>query len=46
MELSGQVFISAELAERYGVKDVDGGSPPSGRGFLGPPTEFSPAIIE
>jgi len=46
MELSGQVFIAAELAERFGVKDVDGVQPPSGRGFLGGPPEFSPAVIE
>ena len=46
MELTGQTFFSAELADRYGVKDVDGAQPPSGRGFLGPPTEFSPIVIE
>jgi hypothetical protein len=46
MELTGQTFFSAELAERYGVKDVDGNQPPSGRGFLGPPTEFSAVVIE
>ena len=41
-----QVFYSAELAERYGVTDIDGGHPPSGRGFIGPPTEFSAVVIE
>ncbi len=46
MELSGQTFFSAELADRYGVKDLDGAQPPSGRGFLGPPSEFSPIVIE
>jgi hypothetical protein len=46
IEVTGQVFYSAELAERYGVTDVDGGHPPSGRGFIGPPTEFSAVVIE
>jgi NAD(P)-dependent dehydrogenase (short-subunit alcohol dehydrogenase family) len=46
MELTGRTFFSAELADRYGVKDIDGAQPPSGRGFLGPPTEFSPIVIE
>ena len=46
MELTGQTFFSAELADRYGVKDIDGAEPPSGRGFLGAPTEFSPIVIE
>jgi NAD(P)-dependent dehydrogenase (short-subunit alcohol dehydrogenase family) len=46
MELTGQTFFSAELADRYGIKDIDGSQPPSGRGFLGPPTEFSPIVIE
>ncbi len=46
MELTGQTFFSAELAERYGVKDIDGNQPRSGRGFLGPPTEFSAVVIE
>lgn len=46
MELTGQVFFAAELAERYGIKDIDGSQPPSGRGFLGPPSEFSSIVIE
>ena len=46
MELTGQTFFSAELADRYGVKDIDGNQPPSGRDYLGPPTEFSPIVIE
>lgn len=46
MELTGQVFFGAELAERYGIKDIDGSQPPSGRGFLGPPSEFSSVVIE
>lgn len=46
MELTGQTFYSAELAERYGVKDIDGSQPPSGRMALGAPTEFSSLVIE
>lgn len=46
MELTGQVFFSAELAERYGVKDIDGSQPPSGRMALGAPSEFSSIVIE
>ncbi len=46
MELSGQTFFAAELAERYQVKDVDGNQPPSGRMALGAPSEFSPLVIE
>ena len=46
MELTGQTFYSAELAERYGVKDIDGKQPPSGRMALGSPTEFSSIVIE
>ncbi|HUA34337.1 MAG TPA: SDR family NAD(P)-dependent oxidoreductase [Candidatus Binataceae bacterium] len=46
MELTGQTFYSAELAERYGVKDIDGSQPPSGRMALGSPTEFSSIVIE
>jgi NAD(P)-dependent dehydrogenase (short-subunit alcohol dehydrogenase family) len=46
MELTGQVFFAAELAERYRVKDVDGSQPPSGRPALGSPTEFSTIVIE
>ena len=46
MELTGQVFFAAELAERYGVKDIDGSQPPSGRMALGSPSEFSSIVIE
>ncbi len=46
MEQSGKVHIAAELAQHYGVKDVNGFEPPSGRGFLGDPTSYSPAVIE
>jgi NAD(P)-dependent dehydrogenase (short-subunit alcohol dehydrogenase family) len=46
MELTGQTFFAAELAERYKVKDIDGSQPPSGRVALGAPSEFSPIVIE
>ena len=46
MELSGKTFFSAELADRYGIKDIDGSQPPSGRAFLGPPSEYTEIVIE
>jgi NAD(P)-dependent dehydrogenase (short-subunit alcohol dehydrogenase family) len=46
MALSGQVHIVAELAQRYGVKDIDGAERASHRAFLGGPTEFSSAVVE
>jgi NAD(P)-dependent dehydrogenase (short-subunit alcohol dehydrogenase family) len=46
MDLSGKTFFAAELAERYGIKDIDGNQPPSGRAFMGPPSEFTDIVIE
>jgi len=46
MELTGKVFFASELAARYGVKDIDNTEPPSGRAFLGPPSEFTDVVIE
>lgn len=46
MELSGKTFFAAELAQRYGVKDIDGKQPPSGRVYLGAPSEFTDIFIE
>jgi NAD(P)-dependent dehydrogenase (short-subunit alcohol dehydrogenase family) len=46
MSRSGQVHIVAELAEHYGVKDIDGKTPGSPRAFLGGPPEYSSAVIE
>ncbi len=37
MELSGQALIGAELAERYGIVDLDGSKRLSYRGVLGEP---------
>jgi NAD(P)-dependent dehydrogenase (short-subunit alcohol dehydrogenase family) len=45
MEWSGQVLIGAELGERLGVVDVDGGVPASHRGRLGDPPTFSTAVV-
>ncbi|MDJ0876990.1 MAG: SDR family NAD(P)-dependent oxidoreductase [Halieaceae bacterium] len=46
MEKSGQVFIGAELAQHYGVQDVDGRQPPSHRAFFGEPTRYGEAVVE
>jgi NAD(P)-dependent dehydrogenase (short-subunit alcohol dehydrogenase family) len=44
-ELSGQTVIGAELAERYGLKDKGGKTPPSYRAMLGDPRIAHPAIV-
>lgn len=41
MERTGGTFIAAELARQYGVKDVDGSTPPSLRALRGSPV-YSP----
>lgn len=46
MSLSGQTHIGAELAKRYGIKDVGGKEPPSHRPFLGDPRIPHPAIVQ
>lgn len=46
MEKSGQVLIGAELAEEYGILDIDGRRPPSHRSMLGGPVAGHPAIVE
>lgn len=44
-ELSGQTVIGAELAERYGITDEGGRTPPSHREMLGAPrTPFSVVV--
>jgi NAD(P)-dependent dehydrogenase (short-subunit alcohol dehydrogenase family) len=45
-EKSGQVLIGAELAQEYGMTDLDGKQPPSHRPMLGGPTQAHPAIVE
>ncbi len=46
MEKSGKVMIGAELADHYGVQDLEGRQPPSHRPFFGAPTEFGDAVVE
>lgn len=46
MEKSGQVWIGAELAQQYGVHDIDGKQPPSHRAFFGETTSYGDAVVE
>ena len=46
MDLSGKVWIGAELGERYGVVDIDGKQPPSHRVFFGETTTYGDAVVE
>jgi NAD(P)-dependent dehydrogenase (short-subunit alcohol dehydrogenase family) len=46
MEKSGQVVVGAELAQEYGIKDIDGKQPPSHRPMLGGPVQAHPAVVE
>lgn len=46
MSRSGKVFYAAELAEEYGLVDIDGKLPPSPRAMLGKPPKFNDAIVE
>lgn len=46
MDKSGQVLIGAELAQEYGIRDIDGKQPPSHRTLLGGPAPGHPAIVE
>ena len=45
MSLSGQTFISAELAQRYGITEEGGRVPPSYREMLGAPRRPHPAKV-
>jgi NAD(P)-dependent dehydrogenase (short-subunit alcohol dehydrogenase family) len=45
MSLSGQTFISAELAQRYGITEEGGRVPPSYRDMLGAPRVPHPAKV-
>jgi NAD(P)-dependent dehydrogenase (short-subunit alcohol dehydrogenase family) len=44
-ELAGHTVIGAELAQRYGITDVDGRQPPSHREMLGSPRQPGTAIV-
>ncbi len=46
MQRSGKIFVSAELAEEYGVVDANGKQPPSHAAFLGSPAQANPAVVE
>jgi NAD(P)-dependent dehydrogenase (short-subunit alcohol dehydrogenase family) len=46
MERSGKVWIGAELAQEYGIEDLDGRQPPSHRAFFGEPTSYGDAVVE
>ncbi|WP_374973061.1 SDR family NAD(P)-dependent oxidoreductase [Spongiibacter marinus] len=46
MSRSGKVFYAAELAEEFGLVDIDGKLPPSPRAMLGKPPKFNDAIVE
>jgi NAD(P)-dependent dehydrogenase (short-subunit alcohol dehydrogenase family) len=46
MGKSGAVLIGAELAQEYGLTDVNGRIPPSHRAFFGEPTTYGKAIVE
>jgi len=46
LQRSGQTCYTAELAQHYGVTDVDGSQPPSYRDWMGAPAQFSPVVVE
>ena len=43
--LSGQTVIGAELAQRYGITDAGGRTPPSHREMLGAPRVPSSVVL-
>jgi NAD(P)-dependent dehydrogenase (short-subunit alcohol dehydrogenase family) len=45
LSLSGQTLIAAELAQQYGIKDVNGKQPPSYRDTMGSPHQPHPAVF-
>jgi NAD(P)-dependent dehydrogenase (short-subunit alcohol dehydrogenase family) len=44
-ELNGQTLIAAEVAQRYGITEAGGRTPPSYRAMLGEPRIPHPAIV-
>ncbi|WP_313801506.1 SDR family NAD(P)-dependent oxidoreductase [Sphingobium sp.] len=44
-ELNGQTLITAEIAQRYGITEAGGRTPPSYRAMLGEPRIPHPAIV-
>lgn len=45
MAMSGETFVGAELAKRYGITEAEGRKPPSYREMLGAPRPRNPAIV-
>ncbi|MBA6413779.1 SDR family NAD(P)-dependent oxidoreductase [Parahaliea sp. F7430] len=45
MTKTGQVFLGAELAQSYGILDINGNAPPSQREHFGDTTTFGEAVI-
>lgn len=45
VQLSGHTVIGAEIAQRYGITDVEGRQPPSHRDMMGAPREPSSVIV-
>lgn len=43
MALSGQTLIGAEVAAKYGIRDINGAQPPSYRSTMGVPRELHPS---
>jgi len=46
MEKSGLVLVGAELAQLYGIQDIDGRQPQSHRALLGGPVQAHPAKVD
>jgi len=46
MEKSGMVLVGAEIAQEYGITDIDGRQPPSHRAMLGGPAQAHPAKVD
>ena len=44
-DISGQTLIAAEEAQRYGITDVEGRTPPSHRAMLGDPRVPSDVVV-
>jgi NAD(P)-dependent dehydrogenase (short-subunit alcohol dehydrogenase family) len=45
LALSGKTLIGAELAQEYGIKDINGRQPPSYRDSMGSPHQPYPAVF-
>lgn len=45
MEKSGRILVGAELAQAYGITDIDGRQPASHAPMLGSPAQANPAVV-